>query len=125
MGVLDVKVTDLRVKKGFLAQAKRAEPDTSFSRDEWARLQGQCETMLQRSPDSFVFLYSKEKGIRVVPAIEVLGSSSRNPFQSYDRSFQRFFEQFIQCFVGDRRLKKAHVGVLAHLPWKLAMSDPM
>jgi hypothetical protein len=71
MGVLDVKVTDLRVKKGFLAQAKRAEPDTSFSRDEWARLQGQCETMLQRSPDSFVFLYSKEKGIRVVPAIEV------------------------------------------------------
>ena len=112
MGVLDIDLDGYKTKKGFLAQAKRAEPDSMFGSRDWDRLRSQCETMLDRTPDSFVFVYSMLKGIRIFPANAVVELESRNIFDLYDRSVSIFFENHIQCFVGDRRLNSTKIDTL-------------
>ena len=72
MGVLDIDIPDYRITKGFLVQSKLAEPGRIFPKKDWKRLHDQCETMLCRTPDSFVWVYSKERGIRIFPAVSVV-----------------------------------------------------
>ena len=112
MGVLSVNIKDFSVKKGFLVQAKRAEPGVPFSQSDWKRMVGQCEAMLERTPDSFVAVYSKKKGIRFIPAIEVVASANIDLFAHYSRGITSFFELFLVCFIGDRRLHSADIKVL-------------
>ena len=112
MGVLDIKLDGYKTNKGFLVQAKRAEPDDRFSSRDWDRLRSQCETMLDRTPDSFVFIYSMLKGIRIFPANAVVELGERNIFDLYDRSVSSFFERHIQCFIGDRRLNSTKIDTL-------------
>jgi hypothetical protein len=110
LGVLNIRLPDFSVSKGFLAQAK-------LMRGRWfhdaQQLQKQCEQMLMLSPDSFVFLYSR-KGVRVVPAISVLGAKG-DPTQLYSRSSQRFFEQHLECFIGDRAISSPTPAALEKL----------
>ena len=112
MGILDIDLGGYKTKKGFLAQAKRAEPDNRFSSRDWDRLRSQCETMLNRTPDSFVFVYSMLKGIRIFPANAVAELETRNIFDLYDRGVSSFFESHIQCFIGDRRLNSTKIDTL-------------
>jgi hypothetical protein len=98
MGVLSISLPDFSVSKGFLAQAKIARRLSEDIRT----LKEQCEKMLAVSPASFVFVYSDE-GVRVTPAISVVASNG-DPSQLYDRSAQRFFEEHLECFIGDRRM---------------------
>lgn len=119
MGVLDLALPDYRATKGFLAQAKRAEPGQRFSKSDWDRLRSQCETMLLRTPASFVWVYSKSKGIRIFSANSVLGLESRCIFDLYSRGVSSFFENHIECFIGDRRLDSTNIetlDVLARFP---------
>lgn len=119
MGVLDIDLPGYRAKKGFLAQAKRAEPGKPFSNGEWQRLVEQCNVMLQRTPDSFVFIYSVERGIRMFPANATVGLVSNNIFDLYDRGVSGFFESHIECFIGDPRLNSTDIktlDTLAELP---------
>ena len=81
MGALDVELEGFSVKKGFLAQAKRVEPSTPYKAAESARLKSQCKKMLRHTPDSFVFLYSAQSGITVVPAVTVLGVTCPGIFE--------------------------------------------
>lgn len=110
LGVLNIQLPQFSISKGFLAQAK-------LVRGRWFReaeqLQKQCEQMLKLSPDSFVFLY-RRGGVRVVPAISVLGAKG-DPTQLYSRSSQRFFEQHLECFVGDRAISSATPAALEKL----------
>ena len=119
MGVVDIAMPYFRAIKGFLAQAKRAEPGQKFSKKDWDRLQAQCETMLLRTPDSFVWVYSKTKGIRIFPAVSVSTLKSNDIFDLYSRSVSSFFESHIECFIGDRRLNSTNIetlDVLAEIP---------
>ena len=119
MGVLDIALTDYRAKKGFLVQAKRAEPRRSFPQREWNRLIDQCEKMIERTPDSFVFVYSHSRGIRVIPANAVLGLKSRNIFDLYHHSIRQFFIDHLECYIGDPRLDSPYIqtlDALADLP---------
>ena len=119
MGILDLSLPDYRATKGFLAQAKRAEPGQRFSKPEWDRLRSQCETMLLRTPASFVWVYSKSRGIRIFSASSVLGLESRRIFDLYSRGVSSFFENHIECFIGDLRLDSTDVetlDALAKLP---------
>jgi hypothetical protein len=43
LGVLTINTPAYRATKGFLAQAKRAEPRVPFSKSRWDGLMGQCE----------------------------------------------------------------------------------
>lgn len=116
MGVLDINLPFFKVQKGFLAQAKRAEPDGQFSKQAWDRLLFQCEKMLARTPDSFVWIYSKREGIRIFSANSVLGLGggqiSRNVFDLYNHSVSSFFESHIKCFIGDHRLNSPNIETL-------------
>lgn len=110
--VLDIQMHNFAVKKGFLAQAKRAEPGTKLGPEDWNRLSRQCTKMLEVTAASFVVAYSKQCGIRYFPAIDIVGSSRIDLFEHYDRGVQAFFELFLECFIGDGRLDKADIGVL-------------
>lgn len=110
MGVLNIDLPDYRVAKGFLAQAKLVRNGRSVDR---AELERQCERMLNLSPASFVFLYS-HSGIAVVPAIAVVASSV-DPRELYTRSVGRFFEEHLECFVGDRAIAVAAPSTLESL----------
>lgn len=115
MGVLDIDIPDYHVKKGFLAQAKRAEPGRKLRKKDWKRLHCQCEKMLLRTPDAFVWVYSKSAGIRVFPAVSVLALNSRDIFDLYSRGVSSFFEYHIECFIGDRRLNSTQIETLEAL----------
>jgi hypothetical protein len=110
LGTLNIDLPDFKVQKGFLAQSKILERLDSAGVSD---LQRQCEKMLKHSPASYVFLYSKET-IDIVPAISVLGST-RHPNQLYKRSLQRFFEEHLECFIGDRSIKTASPETLSAL----------
>ena len=119
LGVLDISIPGYTTKKGFLAQAKKAEPGMRFRTREWDRLRSQCELMLERTPDSFVFIYSVNKGLRIFSANAVLGLGSKDIFELYDRKVVAFFENHIQCFIGDPRLNSTDIDTLdalAELP---------
>jgi hypothetical protein len=115
LAVLDISVSGFSVKKGILVQAKMVEPDDSFNQAEFDRMVSECKKMLRMSPDSFVFLYGRA-GIKVVPALSVLGLSSRtNPHELYQRSCQRFFEEHFESFIGDASLHTANITTLDDL----------
>lgn len=109
MGILNLNLIDYRVKKGFLAQAKRAEPNQLFTRKEWNRLCLQCDIMLCRTSQSFVWIYSRAMGIRIFSANAVVALRSRNIFDLYSRSVSNFFEYHIESFFGDRRLNSTDI----------------
>jgi hypothetical protein len=115
LGVLSINTPGYKVSKGFLAQAKRAEPGEPFSSAEWERLQEQCETMLQVTPDAFALIFSKKRGARMVSAAAIAAYSGRDVFNLYDMDLRRFFELHIQSFIGDRRLNKPEIEVLDRL----------
>ena len=112
MGVLDADLPDYKVKKGFLVQAKKAEPGDTFKKDQWKCLTSQCEKITERTLDSFVFVYSRKEGIRVFPALSVLELKSMNIFDLYHHSVQNFFENHLECFIGDRRLNSPDIEKL-------------
>ena len=115
LGLLSIDLPNYRVKKGFLVQAKRIEPNKNFSSQEWGRLCDQCENMLKHTSESFVWVYSKSMGIRIFPAISVIAIESTNIFDLYSRGMMRFFENHIECFIGDHRLNSPDLRKLRTL----------
>ena len=72
-GIIRLTVGNTTISKTFLAQAKVGEfrdgdkyPVVPYNK----KLLSQCRKMLERSSDSFVFIYT-ERGIFVVPALSV------------------------------------------------------
>ena len=115
LGLLDIDLPNYRVKKGFLAQAKRIEPGEKPSARDWGRLCEQCEKMLKHTPESFVWVYSKSMGIRIYPAISVIAIDSRNIYNLHNRGMMRFFKNHIECFIGDCRLNSPDLQSLETL----------
>ena len=58
--------------------------------------------MLSITPDSFVVVYSK-RGFVVVPASSIQGLKTRD--EIYGKPIDRFFKEFLMCFIGDHRFK--------------------
>jgi hypothetical protein len=115
MAALDVEIEGFSVKKGFLAQAKRVEPSDTFPASEASRLRDQCKRMLNHTPDSFVFLYSAQSGITVVPAVELVGARDCNPHELTNRPVGEFFADHLDCFIGDHKIRAADVAQLEAL----------
>ena len=112
MGVLDIKIPGYSAKKGFLAQAKKAEPDHPFSSRDWDRLCSQCELMLERTQESFVFVYSRQRKIKIFGADAILGLESKDMFDLSSDSISDFFENHIGCSIGDFRLDSMDIKTL-------------
>jgi hypothetical protein len=107
MAALELSLDGYQVAKGFLAQSKLIEPSQTFSKREVTRLKDQCKQMLSFSPDSFVFLYSQQSGIVVVPATEVLASRDCNPHELTSKKMASFYREHFECFIGDRGIRRA------------------
>jgi hypothetical protein len=115
LGALEIELPDYEVKKGFLSQAKVVERGERMSAREFERLRGQCNDMLAHTPDSYVFLYSRD-GVKVTSAIAIRGmKSSTDPYETYTRSLSRFFEEHFESFVGDHRIQAANKHTLETL----------
>lgn len=115
LGVLSINAADYQIDKGFLAQAKRAEPGRPFSNSEWDRLISQCEAMLISTPDAFVMAYSKAAGVRFFSAQAVVAYGGRDLFDLYHLGPRTFFELHLQSFVGDHNLNRPDISVLKEL----------
>ena len=103
MGVLDVDLPNYKVTKGFLAQAKRLERDQPVYSKARNQMTSQCEAMLSRTCESFLFVYSREE-FGVVPAVAVLASNGVNPWGLYPKAISTFFELHFESFIGDPRI---------------------
>lgn len=102
LGSFHVDMPTYSVTKGFLGQAKRVEPSDSYSASSFSELQKQCRKMLDLSAASYVFLYSKEVGVQVIPALSVISARSCNPHELTSKPVKAFFVDHFECFVGDR-----------------------
>ncbi|OQB46674.1 MAG: hypothetical protein BWY02_02259 [bacterium ADurb.Bin157] len=106
-----LELPTFRVNKGFLAQAKRVEPSDSFSTKDYEDMKKQCEKMLSLSPASFVFIYSKQAGVTVIPAISVVSARACNPHELTSMGVSSFFTNHFECFIGDRGIAIPPSGV--------------
>jgi hypothetical protein len=113
--VFRVRTPEFTIAKGFLAQAKLLEPSGSFGSAEAARLKKQCQSMLEHSAASYVFLYSQQVGIVIVPACEVVGARACNPHELTTRSMRAFYTDHFDCFIGDMAISSADNKGLAEL----------
>lgn len=115
LAALELDVQGYRVKKGFLAQAKLIEPSESFGNANFEKMREQCEKMLKHSSASYIFLYSQQSGIVVVPAIEIVGARSCNPHELTSRPMRQFYREHFECFIGDRAIQSANLQALQEL----------
>jgi hypothetical protein len=108
VGVLEIELPEYKVKKGFLAQSKLTS-NGFMNRREFQRMVEQCRQMLELSPDSFIFHQSTD-GIRVIPAISVVGASrpevAFDPASVYSRKISTFYEEHFECFIGNQRISE-------------------
>ena len=115
MGILDLDLPEYKVRKGFLAQAKRIDWWGGMAGSEWDRMVDQCKTMLSITPESFVFVYSP-RDITVIPAISIISAQQRSSLSDfYSRRLVRFYEDHFECFIGDMRLHAADIKILEQL----------
>jgi hypothetical protein len=105
LGILTLKLTGLHVTKGFFAQAKLIRHSGKLTKSsEFERLQEQCKKMLNVTPDSYVFIYSK-RGIKIIPASLVMRASAKNINSLSNRTIGQFFKEYVICLIGDRKLR--------------------
>ncbi|MBD1838533.1 hypothetical protein H6F78_09185 [Coleofasciculus sp. FACHB-64] len=115
LAALELSLDGYQVAKGFLAQSKLVEPSQTFNSNEVNRLKEQCEKMLSHSSASFVFLYSQQSGIVIVPALEVLAARDCNPHELISRPMKKFYQEHFECFIGDRDIRCATPNALEGL----------
>lgn len=102
MGVLEVSTPGYSVRKGFLAQAKMIKRSGYL---DTRTLVKQCDQMLKLSPEAYVFLY-KESGVEVTSATAVVAASGNlNAVKS--QKARKFFQQHLECMIGDRNIFSA------------------
>lgn len=124
-GVLDIKLRDFKYTKGFLTQAKmnrrgvfikpsfRGVTSVSVSTgNESQRLRGQIDKMLSLSHESYVIVYSSD-GFVVVPATSIKALSGSGSV--YGKPIDRFFKEYLMCFIGDPLLKAGDPETLEEL----------
>jgi hypothetical protein len=102
---------DLEYDKGVLIQAKKLEVATLIEIRELRRLREQCETMLNYSDDSFVWIYSS-MGMRCDTAQHVLDPAGRGLIDQRDLNDQApftsqdFFFDLFRCEHGDHEIAR-------------------
>lgn len=121
LGILDLRLPELTIRKGFLAQAKRQEPGSKLSKSEWGRLVGQCKTMLSHTSESFVFLYSVN-GVFIIPSAKVIACTANEDLHTLtpDKTGP-FYRRHFECFVGDLQIDSLRSGILGGLDARNAL----
>ncbi|MGP0059227.1 MAG: hypothetical protein ACLPID_08080 [Beijerinckiaceae bacterium] len=103
---VQLRSPNFRYSKGVLVQAKRAEPESELSPRNFSDLQSQCDKMLNVTPASYVFDYSKW-GMRCGSAMNIRGSNNRDLYGQCAWTSYRFFLELFRCQIGDQRITSA------------------
>ena len=72
----------------------------------------QCKTMLDRTDEAFGVIYSRQRGVIFLPARTILEIDRDQLFNAGSRTLHGFFEDHIQCEIGDRKLHSPSIDVL-------------
>lgn len=112
--VLDLKLKDYTIRKGLLAQAKRLEPGKNMKTADWMKLRDQCADMLEITPASMVFLYSKS-GITPISATAAVAYGQRDLHELETYSMEVFFRDFAICWIGDPHIQASDPASLEAL----------
>jgi hypothetical protein len=100
-----------RYSKGVLVQAKRVEPGELMPKAADVALKAQCNTMLNLTPSSFIFVYAKG-AMRCGSATKIAGASSRYLYTECSWTSYRFFLELFRCPIGDPRIVSGSVADL-------------
>lgn len=103
---VSIKTPQLTYSKGVLIQSKRIDEDIATTAIGHKELLGQCDKMLDITPASFVFNYTKS-GMRCASATKIAGTSSRVLNDSCNLTSYRFFLELFRCTTGDRNITSA------------------
>lgn len=103
---VSIKTPQLTYSKGVLIQSKRVDENVEMTVAGHKDLIGQCNKMLDITPASFVFNYTKS-GMRCASATRVAGTSSRTLNESCNLTSYRFFLELFRCTTGDRSITSA------------------
>jgi hypothetical protein len=115
LGLLSLDLPELKIRKGFLAQAKRQEPGSKLSQREWTRLVEQCKRMTSFTPESFVFIYAFN-GVFMVPAVTVPHCVGPEDLHTLNpENTVRFYRRNFECHIGDSRIDSATPDALVAL----------
>jgi len=114
--VLDIQSQDYSIQKGVLIQAKRLTRGKALPESIATKLRGQCEDMLDLSAASFVFLYAPgDFAVLSATAIEGSKRNDLHQLEQFPISEAIFFSDFINCWIGDPRLRATDKQSLAVL----------
>lgn len=124
-----VDFADYTVSKAVLVRCAAPGPDSAPGWVDPTGLTGDVDAMLGATADSFVFVGPSDGAVRVVPAAAVSALSGPDgvpgSFLSsvYSKSLGRFFEEFLECFIGDWGVPPdVSVDVPPDLPWDVPVS---
>lgn len=127
--VFAVDFADYTVTKAVLVRCAAPGPESAPGWVDPAGLADDVDAMLGATADSFVFVGPSNGAVRVVPAAAVSALTGTDDVPGsflssvYSKSLGRFFEEFLECFIGDWGLP-ADVSVDAppDLPWDVPVS---
>jgi hypothetical protein len=102
--VIDINGPDFAIQKGLIIQAKKLERFSALPSTDEQRLRDQCAAMLDRTPASYVLLYSKD-GVHCVSAAGIEGCSSPRLGLIDQYPVEFLFADFFLCWIGDPRIK--------------------
>lgn len=101
-----IKTPQLTYSKGVLIQSKRIDDGAAMTAAGHKELVDQCDKMLNITPASFVFNYTKSE-MRCASANRIAGASNRILNNSCNLTSYRFFLELFRCTTGDRNITSA------------------
>lgn len=120
---VSIKTPQLTYSKGVLIQSKRIDEGVEMTLNGHKELLSQCDKMLDITPASFVFNYTKS-GMRCASATKIAGASSRVLNDSCNLTSYRFFLELFRCTTGDRSITSAKFDDL-QIPKGIAIKGRM
>lgn len=120
---VSIETPQLTYSKGVLIQSKRIDEGAAMTGPGHKELIGQCDKMLNITPASFVFNYTKS-GMRCASATKIAGATSRVLNDTCNLTSYRFFLELFRCTTGDRNITSAKFGDL-QIPRGIALKGTL
>lgn len=123
--LLHVSITtpELTYSKGVLIQSKRIDKGMTMAEKDYKELKKQCEKMLDITPASFVFNYTKSE-MRWASATKIIGTSNGVLNNACNLTAYRFFLELFRCTTGDPKITSAKFDDL-QIPQGIAISGTL
>lgn len=120
---ISITTPELTYSKGVLIQSKRIDKGITMAEKDYKELKKQCEKMLDITPASFVFNYTKSE-MRCASATKIIGTSNGILNNVCNLTAYRFFLELFRCTTGDPKITSAKFDDL-QIPQGIAISGTL